>query len=153
MVGREWISEIINFDREVQRVIRRHSFDAWMGLNLTVPQLKSLFFVSNQHGSNSAKIAVALGVTPTNVTGIVDRLVEKGLIMRQQASEDRRILKLKTTDKGEAILSNLRERRVSTMRGILARMDAEKLSSLAEGLSALVTGARAYEEERIDEHD
>ncbi len=147
------ISEIIKLDREAQRVIRRHSFDAWMGLNLTISQIKSLFFISNRRGSNLRKLATALGVTPPNVTGIVDRLVKQGLLVRQQLPQDRRVLTLETTEKAEAILSDLRERRVSTMRNILAHLGKEELSNLGKGLSALVKAAQIYDEETVDEND
>ena len=147
------ISEVVKLDREAHRMIRQHSFDAWMELNLTVPQLKSLFFISNRRGSNPRKLAAALGVTPSNVTGIVDRLVEQGLVARRQLSEDRRVLILEITNKGEAILSDLRERRMSTMREILTRLGKQELSCLARGLSALSKAAQAYEEEGKDEHD
>jgi DNA-binding MarR family transcriptional regulator len=147
------ISEVIELDRQAHRLIRRHSFNAWMELNLTNPQLKTLFFISNQRGTNPGKLAAALGVTPPNVTGIVDRLVEQGLLSRQESPEDRRVLMLQTTEKGEAILSDLRERRTSSMREILAHLSVEELSYLVKGLSALVKAAQVYEEETRDEHD
>jgi DNA-binding MarR family transcriptional regulator len=147
------ISEIIELDRQAHRLIRRHSFHAWMELNLTVPQLKSLFFISNQRGTNPRKLAAALGVTPPNVTGIVDRLVEQGLLVRRGNPEDRRVLVLQATEKGEAILSDLRERRTSNMREILTRLSVEELSYLVKGLSALIKAAQAYEEESKDEYD
>ena len=75
------------------------------------------------------------------------------MLLRQENPEDRRALILKVTEKGEAILSDLRERKTSSMREILSRLDEEELSCLIEGLSALVKAARAYEEERIDEHN
>jgi DNA-binding MarR family transcriptional regulator len=147
------ISEVIELDRQAHRLIRRYSFDAWMGLNLTVPQLKSLFFISNQRGTNPRKLAKALGVTPSNVTGIVDRLVEQGLLIRRENPEDRRLLMLQITEKGEAILSDLRERRISTMHEILTSLSLKELSYLVKGLSALVKAAQAYEEGNEDEHD
>jgi DNA-binding MarR family transcriptional regulator len=147
------ISEVIELDRQAHRLIRRHSFNAWMELNLTNPQLKTLFFISDQPGANPGKLAAALGVTPSNVTGIVDRLVEQGLLSRQENPEDRRVLMLQTTEKGEAILSDLRERRTGTMRDILAHLSVEELSYLVKGLSALVRAAQAHEEESRDEYD
>jgi DNA-binding MarR family transcriptional regulator len=147
------ILEVIELDRQAHRLIRRHSFNAWMELNLTNPQLRTLFFTSNQRGTNPGKLAAALGVTPPNVTGIVDRLVEQGLLSRQESPEDRRVLMLRTTEKGEAILSDLRERRTSSMREILAHLSLEELSCLAKGLSALTKAAQAYEEETGDGHD
>ncbi len=147
------ISKTIELDHQAHRLIRRHSFHAWMELNLTVPQLKSLFFIANQRSTRCRKLAVALGVTPPNVTGIVDRLVEQGLVSRQENPEDRRALILKVTEKGEAILSDLREQRTSNMREILARLSVEELSCLDKGLSALVKAAQAYEEESKDEYN
>jgi DNA-binding MarR family transcriptional regulator len=153
MDKQELISEIIKLDRQIQRVIRRHSADAWMGLNLTVPQIKTLFFVSNQRGTNPTKLATALGVTPPNVTGIVDRLVEQGLLVRQNSTEDRRALVLHITEKGESVLSGLRERRTGAMREILECLDAGDLSLLAKGLSKLAGVTQAYKEKNSSEND
>ena len=140
----ELISEVIELDRRIHRVIRRHSADAWMNLNLTVPQIKTLFFVSNQRDTNPTKLATALQVTPPNVTGIVDRLVEQGLMTRQDNPEDRRALVLRITEKGESILSDLRERRTSIMREILDYLSAKELSCLVDGLSKLAGVTNAY---------
>ncbi len=147
------ISEVIKLDREAQRLIRRQSFGAWMELSLTVPQLKSLFFISNEPGTSPGKLAAALDVTPSNVTGIVDRLVRQGLLVRQENPQDRRVLVLKVTNKGEAILSDLRERTTSSMREILDHLNVQELSLLDRGLSVLVKAARSYEEERKDERN
>jgi len=68
--------------------------DAWMELSLSVAQLKSLFFISKEGSTNFKKLAQALRVTPSNVTGIVDHLVEEGLVSRQENPEDRRMLML-----------------------------------------------------------
>lgn len=141
------VSEIVNLDRLANRVIRRHSFRTWMELNVTVPQIRSLFFVSNEPDTNPRKLATALGVTPPNVTGIIDRLVEQGLLDRRESQEDRRVLMLRVTKKGEAILSSLREQRTTSMREILDRLSVQELSYLNKGLSALVKATQAYEEE------
>ncbi len=53
------------------------------------------------------KLAEALGVTPPNVTGIIDRLVEQALVTRTENPEDRRIMLLQTTEKGHELLDNL----------------------------------------------
>jgi len=127
--------------------------DAWMNLNLTIPQLKSLFLIARRGSMNTKSLAEGLGVTPSNVTGIVDRLVKQGLVSRQEDPEDRRMLRIQVTDQGEAILTSLREETVSTMSDVLAHMSVEELSSLARGLSSLVKAAEAHEREIAYEHD
>ena len=139
------ISEAIRLDRQIHRVIRRNSYDAWMDLNLTMPQVKTLFFISNRPGTNSTKLAVALKVKPPNVTGIIDRLMEQGLVVRRDSPEDRRASVLQITQKGESILSGLRERKTTIMKEILECLGVEELSQIVEGLTKFARVAQAYE--------
>ena len=141
------VSEIVELERQANRLIRQYPFDAWMEINLTIPQLKSLFFIAKQRGTNSRNLAVALGVTPPNMTGIVDRLVERGLVSRKENPEDRRAHILQVTEKGEAIITNLRDRRRSNILEILGGMNREELSCLARGLASLVKAAQTDKEE------
>jgi DNA-binding MarR family transcriptional regulator len=117
-----------------------------MELNLTIGQLKSLFFIDFEGSTNFKKLAAALGVTPPNVTGIVDHLVKQELVSREENPGDRRMILIKTTDKGKTLLAKLRERRISRMSGILAQLSLEELTALAKGLSAVArAGERSKE--------
>ena len=146
----ELISDAIRLDREAHRAMRQPLFEGWKGLNLTVPQLRSLFVISSSGGSSPGKLAAALGVTPPNVTGIVDRLVEQKLVVRQESAQDRRVLLLEVTEKGEAIISDLREWRLNTMHEVLSRLDDADLQSLVRGLGSLVKAAREHQKEAAE---
>jgi MarR family transcriptional regulator, organic hydroperoxide resistance regulator len=125
--------------------MRQNTLDAWMGINLTVPQVKSLFFISNEGVTNFTKLAAALNVTPANVTGIIDRLVEHGLVSRQENPENRRSQILRVTVKGETTIANLRERRVSRTTEILSRLTVPELNAVLRGFSLFVGATRAEE--------
>lgn len=132
------IKRAMELQRKVNRMMRNQSADVWMRLKLTVPQLKSLFFISNEGSTSIGKLAGALGVTPANVTGIVERLVRQGLVSRTENPEDRRMLLLQTTEKGRGLIADLRERRTSWLSEILDNLSPDELSRLAEGLSLLL---------------
>ena len=146
------ITEIIELQLKVDRARRQYELDVWMGLPLTIAQLKSLFFISNQGSTNSGKLAAALGVTPTNTTGIVDRLVKQGLVSRTENIQDRRMLLLRATDKGEELVAKLRERRRGYMSEVLERMSGDELATLAQGLASLVKAAETQDREIKYEH-
>jgi DNA-binding MarR family transcriptional regulator len=141
----ELIREIIELQRKVDQARTQYEPDVWFGLNVTVAQLKSLFFISHQGTTNLSKLAAALGVTPTNVTGIVDRLVKKGLVTRTESDQDRRILLLRATDDGEELVAKLRERRRGYMSEVLALMSVGELATLAQGFASLVKAVEAHE--------
>jgi DNA-binding MarR family transcriptional regulator len=140
-VKAELVEEIIELQRQVNRALRRSESDAWMELTLTIAQLKSLFFISNERSTNFTGLARALRVTPSNVTGIVDRLVERGLVSRRENPENRRMLALELTDKGETLLASLRERKIGSFQRVLSCLSEEQLATLAQGLMFLASAA------------
>jgi len=131
------IQKIIRLHRGLSRDIGRHEPEAWMDLNLTIGQLKSLFFIDSEGSTNFRKLAAALGRTPPDATRIVDRLVEQGLVSRRENPEDRRMLMLATTEAGKALAARLRESRMTRMHNILAQLNETELATLAEGLAVL----------------
>lgn len=142
----ELVREIIEHQRKVDRARSQYQLDIWMSLPLTIAQLKSLFFISDQGGTNSGKLAAALSVTPTNTTGIIDRLVKQGLVSRRENPENRRMRLIRATDKGEELVAGLRERRTGYISDVLGLMSKDELVTLDRGLSALVKAAETHEE-------
>jgi MarR family transcriptional regulator, organic hydroperoxide resistance regulator len=142
----ELIGQVIELQRKVDRARRQYQLDIWMSLPITMAQLKCLFFISNQGSTNSRKLAEALRVTPTNITGIIDRLVKHGLVSRVGNVQDRRVLTLRATNKGEALVAKLRERKRSRFSKVLACMGVDELMVLHCGLTSLVRAIEAREE-------
>lgn len=134
------IEEIYRLQKQIGH-LSHYNLTPWLDLELTIGQLKSLFFINMEGITNLRKLATALGVSPPNMTGIVDRLVEQGLVSRDENPEDRRMLLLRTTEKGKTMLARLQESGAGRMTGILTRMSEEELACLAKGLSALARAA------------
>ncbi len=111
--------------------------EVWLDLDLTTVQLKSLFFIDFEGSTNFKNLAGALGVTPPSVTGIIDRLVEQGLVSREENPENRRMQVLKTTDNGKALLAKLTESRRSRISSLLEPLSLQDLSSLSRILSVM----------------
>jgi DNA-binding MarR family transcriptional regulator len=152
-VREELIAQIIETQRRMNRVMRERTLGSWVELNLTVPQLKSLFYISRHGKVNLSGLAAGIRVTPANVTGIVDRLVEQELLTRQPDADDRRILWLGLTEKGEALLANLREVRASEMHKILDRLSTEDLFVLYRAFEGLAQAAEIQEKEEPSNND
>lgn len=147
------VQEIVELQRQVGRIIGQHAHIIWIDSGLTLTQLRSLFLIANKGSTNFRKLAEAMGVTPSNVTGIVDRLEEQGLVSRTQNPEDRREMTLQATDRGQTLVSNLKETGIKHMTQILSLLSLEELSALAQGLSAFIKAADSYKGQIKDGHD
>lgn len=71
---------------------------------LTAPQIYVLHTASQQHPSMN-DLAEAMNCTRSNLTGITDRLEAGGFITRDRSPEDRRIILVRLTEKGEITLT------------------------------------------------
>ena len=147
MLNKELIEEMIELQRRVDRDRRQYELDAWMHLNLSIGQLKSLFFISNRGATSLSKLAAALSVTPTNTTGIVDRLLKRGLITRTESPDDRRVLLLRTTPLGDELIAELRQKRKERMAELFNRLSEEEAKYMAEALKIMVRVIEVQREE------
>jgi DNA-binding MarR family transcriptional regulator len=147
MVKKELIEEMIESQRRVDRDRRQYELDAWMRLNLGIGQLKTLFFISNHGSTTTGKLAAALGVTPTNVTGIIDRLLERKLITRTGDPDDRRVILLRTTSQGEELVTELRQKRKERMLELFNHLTDKEAAIVAQALKILVKAIEEHHEE------
>src|SRR5947209_16652798 len=60
------------------------------------------------------KLAETLSCDASNVTGLVDRLEERGLVARRPSPDDRRVKELRLTPAGERLRSGLLQRMASS---------------------------------------
>ncbi len=134
----ETIAKIIELQKEFGERMRQHNFHHWMALGLTAVQLKSLFYIVKVGDASSKKLSDTLGVTPANITGVVDRLIEHGLVQRVENPEDRRITFLRATDKGKKLFASLEEYAGEHLAKLLSSMNEEELEHLYLGLSAFI---------------
>ena len=100
---------------------------AWLSNDLTMPQFKALIYVYRYDGATSGQIASGLGVSLSTITGVVDRLVEQGLVARHEDPRDRRITRVIATESGRELVENLLQYRNEVVTTILAQLDADQL--------------------------
>jgi MarR family transcriptional regulator, temperature-dependent positive regulator of motility len=74
------------------------------GYDLTPVQYAALAAVNGNPGLDQVTLAGLIAYDRTTITGVVDRLVQKGLIARHESSRDRRARELKITDAGRRVL-------------------------------------------------
>ena len=144
----ELIEEIIQLQK-ISYAAGQYAPEVWMELNLTIGQLKSLFFIESEGVTNFRKLASALRVTPPDVTRIIDCLVQQGLVSRQENPDDRRMMLLQVTTEGKSLLARLRESKTTHLYHILAQLSMGELMTLAQGLSALVGAVDAQRGEKL----
>jgi len=75
---------------------------------LSRAQLFVLYAIDRHADMGMGQVADVLRCDASNVTGMVDRLVAQGLVMRQESARDRRSKTLRLTAKGEQIIKDFK---------------------------------------------
>jgi len=99
------------------------------GCNLTVPQATLLRVMDPRRPLPMSSLATALACHASNVTGLVDRLEEQGLVTRRPSEDDRRVKHICLTPKGVEVREGLCSALFAPPPE-LARLDEEELAAL-----------------------
>ncbi len=140
------IERIEATEQRILRLAVRMRYDPFLALNLTIQQLKTLHVLAQQGSLSSHELAEVLKVGAGTASGIVDRLVARGLVRRTEDPRDRRVRRITLTPEGERVVDELRSTRREHWRRLLARLDLDTLRQLADVLEKL--HAAAEEEAR-----
>jgi DNA-binding MarR family transcriptional regulator len=116
------------------RVLDPIRFQVWSENGLTMPQARVLFTIV-EHGDQSAgELAERLGVAPSTITGITDRLVRQDLIQRKEDARDRRGVLLALTEEGVRLTSEIAESSRAYLRRVFAEIPEDRLAEFAAAL-------------------
>jgi DNA-binding MarR family transcriptional regulator len=118
---------------------------AWLRVDLTMPQLKTLIYVTKNEGATSGQIANSLGVGLSTITGIVDRLAEQQLVTRREDLRDRRITRVLPTPSGSELVNELIEYRNEVVTAILSRLDPDQLRTVETAFQYLLESVAVLE--------
>jgi DNA-binding MarR family transcriptional regulator len=120
----------------------RRSVERW---GLTLAQFDALAEIARatRKGFTFGELSRLLLVTSGNLTGIVDRLEDVGLVRRQQWSKDRRVVRIVLTNKGRRLVNQISPLHARDIEQALSFLSEEQLQSLDELLSTLSDGLRA----------
>lgn len=110
----------------VMEAIKQHVADLAVTFDLTLSQLDALKNLGAP--CSQRELAQCLHFDASNVTDIVDRLEERGLVVRTIDPNDRRIRRLVLTPEGEELRSKLFEQAMAGAPPVTALSPAEQRS-------------------------
>ena len=96
------------------------------GFDLTPVQYAALATITAHPGIDQATLAGLIAYDRTTITGVVDRLVQKGLLERQANIRDRRVRELQITDEGRRILCRIEPAVQAAQRIMLRGLSADE---------------------------
>ncbi|PKH42300.1 MarR family winged helix-turn-helix transcriptional regulator [Nocardioides alpinus] len=101
---------------------------------LTTPRVHLLWVLGETGPTTQQSLAQALGVTPRNVTGLVDGLVASAHVTREPHPGDRRATLVTPTDLGTRTIADLVSSHVALAQRLFGDVPTARLATFAEVL-------------------
>lgn len=90
------------------------------------------------HPMNASDLAQAIVLTSGGMTPVLDQLEDRGLVVRQIDTEDRRARRITLTEKGRSLISRALDQQVARHRALNAVLDVEEREALSAILRKLL---------------
>ena len=134
---KELVERLVEGMELMQAHMRARPPSAWSGLDLTMPQAKTLFYLADGPRRMSG-ISDRLGVGMPSATSMIDRLVSKGLVEREQDPSDRRVVVCSLTGDGRDAVERfwrLGRNRTESLAAVLTTAELEVVVPAMEMLA------------------
>jgi DNA-binding MarR family transcriptional regulator len=125
--------------RRVVSLVYQDSSAMMKECGITGPQSLAMKCLHRSKGPlSSMDLSRALGATPANVTGIVDRLEERELVERTREDDDRRKVLLRLTDAGAEMAGSLRGPMEDKLSSGLGSLPPREIAHIRRALDSLI---------------
>lgn len=115
--------------------------------SVTMAQMRVLMLLSALGEIRMSEAATSLGVSQSTASGLVDRLVESGLVARHNDAHDRRQVLVSLTANGAAFLDHFQELGINHLRELMATFSEADIATVQRAIELLTGAARRLREE------
>ena len=129
--------------KQAYQSVQRNLDGAMQELDLTGMQWGPLWLIASCGADNVAACAREAGMDAGAMTRMLDRLEAKGLIERERSTQDRRVVHLRLTPRGEEVASRIPHLLAKVLNRQLRGFSPEEFHSLLELLQRFVRNGSA----------
>ncbi len=100
---------------------------SWVHMDMTMAQFRALMLIASTGGVTGRALAERLGIGPSAVTPLVDRLVMHGYVRREEDHDDRRLSWARPTAAGHELLQQVMVSGKERMVDLLTHLTEEEM--------------------------
>ncbi|AEH50509.1 MarR family winged helix-turn-helix transcriptional regulator [Pseudothermotoga thermarum] len=101
-------------------------------------ELYVLLYLFFKKPKKMSDIASEFAMTKSNITLVIDSLEKKGFVERERSDDDRRVLLVKLTSKGEQICHQIVEQLSKLIQRVISSLPPDDLKVISDGFTRLV---------------
>lgn len=142
------------------KLLRRHIFSSLARVEaddskracseLSLAQFNLLMAVQANEEITGGALAAQLGVSPPSVSVMVERLVERGFLVRERSTDDRRKVVIRMSNDEALHFSHIEEQVLASFAGLVEEVGEETAEQWVEVLQRVQQVLRRQLEQRVE---
>lgn len=108
---------------------------------LSVGQMATLMLLDAEHGGTISGIANDLGRSLSAASRLIDQMVRRGLVDRQEDGRDRRIKRIGLTERGHELIGMVQRQRSEAQLAVMATLTDSERAEVMRGMELLAEAA------------
>jgi DNA-binding MarR family transcriptional regulator len=125
----------------IEKLMTQRMLDQSFEQQVTPAQLLAVRYLSLNESSLMSDVAEGLGISFPAATKTIDRLVRKDLASRFEDPHDRRVVRIRLTDRGKKLVTDVYKERSRRFADVLERLDLAARDGLQKTMEAFITAA------------
>ena len=118
------------FDGLVRQLIVPNSHKAIQDLAMGPQDVRALTWLGRRNACLMTDFAKGVGIPLSTATHLANRLVEKGVLVRERSEQDRRVVSIELSKLGRKLDAQLFEMRLSRSQSLLTKLSAVEQQQL-----------------------
>ena len=110
--------------------------------HVTMAQMRVLMLLSAVGEARMSDLAHQLGISPSTLSSLVDRLVEAQFVTRRDDTHDRRSVLVSIAPAGSQLLDQFNELGADALRSLLEQLTPTEIVTVNQAIELLVAAAR-----------
>lgn len=139
------ISKIYNYLQEIAWHFCNHGFEGECCEDLSLVEFMALKAAYENNNLPIQEIGNAINFTKSGATRIIDRLENKGYVMRERSLIDGRVCCVPVTKKGAEVISKVIEEKTRDLEEMLKDLEPETLDHIKDVLEILLKAVQPKE--------
>ena len=132
------IFETMQALRRIVRAIQDYSHEVSHNFGVTGPQLWAMKTIFQNDGISLGELSRKMYLHPSTISGVMDRLENKGYAVRYRNNADRRVVTVKLTPAGESLVKKAPNPAQGKLIHGLMNLDDDDLKNIYESVQRLV---------------
>lgn len=99
--------QILDLSDQIFNILIPGLPEDWLASDVTLVQVRVLLILHSERVKRMSELASAMHTATSTMTGIVDNLVKKNLVIREADTQDRRVVICRLSEKGNELSGGL----------------------------------------------